>query len=125
MLLSGSDHEGAYLLGEKIRTSIAETSFILDDTMRLTRMTVSVGVNQFDGNRKRFFQGADEALYRAKALGKDTVVVARREDLDDEDESDAPTPDENEAAGETARDADDPAPDPADEETDRDAGDAI
>jgi GGDEF domain-containing protein len=43
--------------------------------MRLTRATVSVGVSQFKGDRKKFFDEADRALYRAKAAGKNCVMV--------------------------------------------------
>ena len=35
-----------------------------------------VGVALYEGNRKAFFQEADRALYRAKALGKNCVVTA-------------------------------------------------
>ena len=49
------------------------------------RVTVSIGVAQFKGNRKRFFQKTDEALYRAKAAGKNCVI------LDDEDDDELPT----------------------------------
>jgi diguanylate cyclase (GGDEF)-like protein len=71
----GTDQEGAYQLAEKLRTAIAESSFILGDSMRLTRATVSVGVSQFKGDRKKFFDEADRALYRAKAAGKNCVMV--------------------------------------------------
>ena len=83
ILALNSDAQGAYPLAEKIRTSIAESSFILDDSLRPLRITVSIGVATYRGNRKRFFQRADEALYRAKAQGKNCVV------LDDEDDEDA------------------------------------
>jgi len=66
---------GAYELAEKLRTAIAESSFIVDDSLRPLRVTVSVGVAAFAGNRKRFFQKADQALYRAKADGKNCVIV--------------------------------------------------
>ena len=75
VLAPGTDTSGAYLLAEKIRTAIAESSFIVDDSLRPLRVTVSVGVAAFNGNRKRFFQKADQALYRAKADGKNCVVV--------------------------------------------------
>lgn len=69
-----TDHEGAVHLAEKIRTAIAEASFILDESMQLTKMTVSIGVAQYRGNRKTFFQAADQALYRAKDGGKNCVA---------------------------------------------------
>jgi diguanylate cyclase (GGDEF)-like protein len=75
ILAPNTDLSGAYRLAEKVRTSIAESSFILDDSLRPMRVTVSVGVAQFQGNRKRFFQKTDEALYRAKAAGKNCVKV--------------------------------------------------
>lgn len=75
ILSSGTDIEGGQLLAEKIRTAISEASFILDDSMRPQRMTVSIGVAQFRGNRKQFFAAADQALYRAKDAGKDCVVI--------------------------------------------------
>jgi diguanylate cyclase (GGDEF)-like protein len=70
-----TDLHGAYQLAEKVRTNISEASFILDDSLRPMRVTVSIGVAQFAGNRKRFFQKADEALYRAKAAGKNCVMA--------------------------------------------------
>jgi diguanylate cyclase (GGDEF)-like protein len=76
ILAANTPLEGAAALAEKIRTAIAETSFVLDDSMRPLRVTVSVGVAPFEGNRKRFFVAADQALYRAKDAGKNCVVVA-------------------------------------------------
>jgi GGDEF domain-containing protein len=35
-----------------------------------------VGVAQFEGERIRFFDAADRALYRAKAAGKNCVITA-------------------------------------------------
>jgi two-component system cell cycle response regulator len=75
VLASGTDLAGAYSVAEKIRTSTCETSFILDDSLRPTRATVSIGVAQYRGDRKAFFQAADRALYRAKAAGKNCVVT--------------------------------------------------
>ena len=73
VLCSNTDRDGAYLLGEKIRSSIEDSSFILDESMRPTRITVSVGAAQFKGDRRKFFEATDRALYRAKAQGKNCV----------------------------------------------------
>lgn len=81
VLASNTEIVGAYSLAEKIRTAIAETSFILDDSLRPTRVTVSIGVARYHGNRKTFFQATDRALYRAKAEGKNCVVVDEDEEL--------------------------------------------
>jgi diguanylate cyclase (GGDEF)-like protein len=90
ILALNTDARGAWALAEKVRTAIAESSFILDDSLRPLRVTVSIGVAQFRGNRKRFFQKADEALYRAKAEGKNCTVV----DAEDTREADASDADE-------------------------------
>jgi diguanylate cyclase (GGDEF)-like protein len=80
VLAPNTDLAGAYKLAEKIRISIAEKSFILDDSLRPIRVTISIGVAQYQGDRKLFFQATDRALYRAKAEGKNCVVM-------DEDET--------------------------------------
>jgi diguanylate cyclase (GGDEF)-like protein len=68
--------EGATVLAEKVRTSIAESSFIVDETMRPRSATVSIGVARYRGNRTDLFNSADAALYRAKDQGRNCVVVA-------------------------------------------------
>ena len=73
VLCSNTDRDGAYLLGEKIRSSIEDASFILDESMRPTRITVSIGAAQFKGDRRKFFEATDRALYRAKAQGRNCV----------------------------------------------------
>ena len=50
-------------------------------------MTVSVGVAQYKGNRKTFFQAADQALYRAKGAGKNCVVMAEYEGEEQQSQS--------------------------------------
>jgi diguanylate cyclase (GGDEF)-like protein len=75
VLTPDTDLAGAYLLAEKVRTAIAESSFIVDESLRPMRVTVSIGVAQFSGNRKGFFKAADRALYRAKDHGKNCVVM--------------------------------------------------
>jgi diguanylate cyclase (GGDEF)-like protein len=73
ILAANTDLPGAATLGEKVREAVSEKSFLLDETMRLEKVTVSVGVAQYKGDRKAFFQAADRALYRAKAQGKNCV----------------------------------------------------
>ena len=75
VLAPGTDLRGAVALAEKIREAVAAGSYILDSTHQLTKVTVSVGVAQYAGSRKRFFQAADQALYRAKAAGKNCVTA--------------------------------------------------
>jgi diguanylate cyclase (GGDEF)-like protein len=75
VLAPATDLEGAVHLAEKIRAAVAESSFILDDSMRIVKVTISIGVAQYQGDRKAFFANADRALYQAKAAGKDCVVA--------------------------------------------------
>jgi diguanylate cyclase (GGDEF)-like protein len=81
VLASDTNLLGAYRLAEKLRTAVAEQSLILGDSMRPTRVTVSIGVAEFRGNRHKFFSAADQALYRAKASGKNCVMVDDEEAL--------------------------------------------
>jgi diguanylate cyclase (GGDEF)-like protein len=75
-----TDEGGAVTLAEKIRTAVAESSFILGASMRPLRVTVSIGVSQYRGSRKGLFEAADEALYRAKAAGKNCVISSGVDD---------------------------------------------
>jgi diguanylate cyclase (GGDEF)-like protein len=72
----GTGLDGARMLAEKLRTKVAETSFIVDETLRPRSVTVSIGVAQYGHSRTELFTAADAALYRGKAAGKNCVVVA-------------------------------------------------
>jgi len=76
VVATGTTLEGAVTLAEKIRMEIAEASFIIDDTMRPRKVTVSLGVAEYRGSQADLFKEADAALYRAKASGKNSVVLA-------------------------------------------------
>jgi diguanylate cyclase (GGDEF)-like protein len=70
--------DGAVALAEKLRTAISNARFAfanVDGPLQI-QVTASLGVAPFRGDEKAFFNDADRALYRAKALGKDCVVVA-------------------------------------------------
>jgi len=70
---------GAAKLAEKLRTDISGAQFFLEPPSERSRVTVSVGVSIYDGDRKQLFAEADRALYRAKDSGRDCVVIAERE----------------------------------------------
>jgi diguanylate cyclase (GGDEF)-like protein len=72
--------QGAATLAEKLRTKIAESTFIVDATMRPRRMTISIGVASYKRSRTELFASADAALYRAKASGKNCVVSADQDE---------------------------------------------
>ena len=77
IVCTATQMDGAVVLAEKVRTSVAEASFIVDETKRPRRATISVGVSRYRGSKTDFFNSADAALYEAKAAGKNCVVVAR------------------------------------------------
>lgn len=76
VLMSNTDLPGAVHLAEKIRMAVETTRLIIGDSMKPIEITISLGVALFDGNRRKFFSEADRALYRAKAAGKNCVVIA-------------------------------------------------
>jgi diguanylate cyclase (GGDEF)-like protein len=73
-----ADLEHAAGFAERFRTRVTRKQLRLAaDTT--ARVTVSLGVAEFTSQRadpEALLQAADEALYRAKALGKDRVCVA-------------------------------------------------
>jgi diguanylate cyclase (GGDEF)-like protein len=77
LLASGTTLEGAVALAEKLRMVIARARFpvVTLEGSSVISLTVSVGVAQFHGDEKAFFNDADRALYRAKDAGKDCVMV--------------------------------------------------
>jgi diguanylate cyclase (GGDEF)-like protein len=76
VLATDTDLEGAVRLAEKIRMAVEQARHIVNDSLRPVRITVSVGVAQYSGNRRLFFESADRALYRAKDQGKNCVIAA-------------------------------------------------
>jgi len=75
LLAPGTDLEGATRLAEKMRTTISQTRFFIAPPSEQESVTVSMGVARYRGDRKRLFSDADRALYRAKASGRDCVIV--------------------------------------------------
>jgi diguanylate cyclase (GGDEF)-like protein len=76
ILASNTELAGAVVLAEKARAAVAASPFCLDESVRPVPITVSIGVAQYKGDRKKFFQAADQGLYRAKGAGKDCVRVS-------------------------------------------------
>ncbi len=82
LLASRTPLDGAVALAEKIRLAISHARFSAANAEGPVQLqvTASLGVAPFRGDEKAFFNDADRALYRAKALGKDCVVVADSSD---------------------------------------------
>jgi diguanylate cyclase (GGDEF)-like protein len=81
VVLPDSDHHAAYILAERMRREVRET-FMYEPY----DLTISLGVATFPvhgGTVEALIEQADDALYAAKALGRDRSVVWG-EDLDGE-----------------------------------------
>ncbi len=76
LLAPGTDMEGAQQLAEKIRMAISEHPFFIAPPGEPEGITMSFGVSVYRGDRDRFFEDADRALYAAKAAGRDCVITA-------------------------------------------------
>jgi diguanylate cyclase (GGDEF)-like protein len=79
VLALDTDLEGAVALAEKIRGTVAATEFLTDVPSEREPLTVSIGVARLLTDRRQLFVDADAALYRAKANGRDCVMVAEEE----------------------------------------------
>lgn len=77
VVTSGTELAGAAVLAEKLRAAVAEKPFPLEDSIRPLTVTVSAGVAQYKGDRKKLFQAAGQALDRAKAEGKNQVRLSQ------------------------------------------------
>ena len=77
LLLPGTDLDGAELVAERIRVRMAEFSIETYPGALLT-VTASFGVAAYPESptEEALFAAADQALYRAKAAGKNRVAVA-------------------------------------------------
>ncbi len=78
LVTSETDVEGAMSLAEKLRMAVSSAEYVVhDDHAELLRLsvTISVGVSFFRSDTQSLFNEADKALYRAKKMGKDCVVL--------------------------------------------------
>jgi len=68
--------------------TISATGFEVDDggIPAVVNVTVSIGIAAFSSDRQDLFNDADRALYRAKEMGRDCVVVEDGDGSSDGDE---------------------------------------
>lgn len=78
LILNNTDMEGAKLLAERIRQSVAQHPFQAGDES--FALTISLGVARLrqGQNAMTLFQEADAALYRAKDSGRNRVVCNQK-----------------------------------------------
>ena len=76
VLLPETDAEGAFVVAEKVRESVAFHSFADSEGERGVHLTVSIGLATYPAlaaNREELLRQADDALYQAKTTGRDRV----------------------------------------------------
>ncbi|AOR24564.1 sensor domain-containing diguanylate cyclase [Clostridium taeniosporum] len=64
-------------IAERIRKSVEDNKYYYLTSKKHNRITLSLGVYEFDENEFDFFEGvkkADKALYRAKSLGRNMAI---------------------------------------------------
>jgi len=76
IMLPDTDESGVQNVAEKLRAAVETIRFNVPDTDIVLKVTVSIGVSVFRGNRREFFNAADRALYQSKAAGKNCVHYA-------------------------------------------------
>ena len=79
MILPGAKEEQAYMISNKIRESIKKFSLLDSNTQKLVGATVSIGIAVYPysaTDEKDLFLLADNMMYKAKKIGKDTVYTA-------------------------------------------------
>jgi diguanylate cyclase (GGDEF)-like protein len=77
LILPGTDADGGVRLCERIRQTLADRLIPIENGLTVS-ITASFGVAVFErtGSRERLLAAADEALYRAKRLGRNRVESA-------------------------------------------------
>ena len=79
VLLPDTDKAGAHRVAEKLRASIESTEFVGNAAVPVVHRTISLGVASYPEDAKKreeLVRRADEALYQAKAKGRNAVVLA-------------------------------------------------
>lgn len=77
ILLPDTHSSGGLEVAEKVRLRIADTAYYFAGTE--IRVTASLGVAQYQGDVEGMITAADQALYQAKNLGRNRVVLADEE----------------------------------------------
>ena len=77
LVLVDTSSQGAASVAEKLRAQIEREVFHLPQNQHCS-ITISAGIATFDGHPdyQRILRQSDEALYRAKAAGRNRVVIA-------------------------------------------------
>ncbi|MDD5435062.1 MAG: GGDEF domain-containing protein, partial [Nitrospira sp.] len=78
VILPTTDKEGALIIGTRIRDEIYNMSFPVQRAEKPAKLTVSIGIATYPDDAatiEDLINNADRALYKAKGLGKNRVVL--------------------------------------------------
>ena len=78
-----TDLEGGKILATRLNRLVRETIFDMGDTLPQGRLTVSIGVSSFPdqaADERSLIERSDQALYQAKAQGRDRVCLYGEKD---------------------------------------------
>lgn len=78
LVLPETDISAAERIAERIRRTVSETEFLAESGAAMDNATLSIGVSSFNPSRQSplaIIETADRALYKAKTLGRNQVVV--------------------------------------------------
>lgn len=78
MLLSGVDAAEAVQVGERVREQVASTAILFDQQGIAVTCSIGVALTADSCDADALIRRADEALYRAKAAGRNRVEIERR-----------------------------------------------
>jgi diguanylate cyclase (GGDEF)-like protein len=88
LVLTNTTGDGAKLITEKIRKLVASKKFVLNKNHKIN-ITVSIGLYEVDKSDKNFIscvKKADEAMYKAKEMSRNRVVLyGDMKDIEDEE----------------------------------------
>ena len=79
VVLKGADQDESLIVGERIRTSLESLEFNLADSGKKARqITISIGLANLEphDNDRTLIGRADQALYQAKAKGKNITIIS-------------------------------------------------
>ena len=77
VILLGTDLETATRVAERLRDYVARTPVVLPDLKEIAPLTISVGIAEMPGKGdiETFIEACDQALYRAKAAGRNRISI--------------------------------------------------
>lgn len=78
-----TDLKGGMILATRLNRLVRETTFDMEDALPQGRLTVSIGVASFPdqaADERSLIERSDQALYQAKAQGRDRVCLYGEED---------------------------------------------